>query len=153
MGKSGEQINELVRQIECSGSVPDDLPFLVSKPHVTGTQEHVGNFFQQTHASIISSEFKGDCQDVIHKMNNFYQNSTQSDDCELAKGGLKESEASVLQGTIAKLNSDMDQLKVSEKTNNNNTNNDHGGSNGGRSHNQRKCCTFGSTDHVKPDCP
>ena len=35
----GESIVELVKQIECSGSVPEDLLFLVSKPYVTGTQE------------------------------------------------------------------------------------------------------------------
>ena len=35
----GESIVELVKQIECSGSIPDDLLFLVSKSYVTGTQE------------------------------------------------------------------------------------------------------------------
>ena len=67
VGNVGEQINELVRQIECSGSVPDESLFLVSKPHVTGTQETFRTFAQQTHASIISGEFKGDRQEVIHK--------------------------------------------------------------------------------------
>ena len=46
VAKLGEQINELVRQIECSGSVPDDLLFLVAKPYVTGTQETFRTFAQ-----------------------------------------------------------------------------------------------------------
>ena len=89
VAKLGEQINELVRQIECSGSVPDDLLFLVAKPYVTGTQETFRTFAQQTYAAIISGEFKEDYHAVIHKMNNFYQNLIQSDDYEPAQAGLK----------------------------------------------------------------
>ena len=37
VAKLGEKIVELVKQIECSGSVPEDLLFLVTKPYVTGT--------------------------------------------------------------------------------------------------------------------
>ena len=87
-------------------------------------------FIQQTRASIISCAFKGDCQEVVHKMNNFHQNLTQSDDCEPAKAGSEETDSSILQGMTAKPSSDMDQLKVSQKKNNNN-----GGSNSGNSNN------------------
>ena len=54
---------------------------------------------------------------------------------------------------IDKLNSDVDQLKVSQRNNNDNTNNDHGGSNAGGSENHGRCCICGDTDHVKPECP
>ena len=85
-----------MKQIECSESVPEDLLFLVSKPCVTGTQETFRTFAQQIHASIISGEFKGGHNEIIHKMNNFHQNLLQSEDCESAKGGIKETDSSIL---------------------------------------------------------
>jgi hypothetical protein len=159
VAKLGEQINELVRQIECSGSVPEDLLFLVAKPYVTGTQETFRTFAQQIYTSIISGEFKGTYHDVVHKMNNFYQNLIQSDDYEPSKAGLKETDSSILQGMIAKLSSDLNQLKVTQNSNN------HGGSNSGNSTNDdsrnngnsgnggRGCYQCGSKDHMKNDCP
>ena len=96
MAKLGEKIVELVKQTECSGSVPEDLLFLVMKPYVTGTQEMFRTYAQQIYASIISRDCKGDYHEGIHKMNNVYQNLLQSDDYEPAKGGIKETEASVL---------------------------------------------------------
>jgi len=147
----GESIVELVKQIECSGSVPEDLLFLVSKPYVTGTQETFRTYAQQIYASIISGDFTGDYHEIIHKMNNFYQNLLQSNDYEPAKGGIKETEASVLQGMVAKLSKQMDELKVSSGTSTpsttsttttNKTNN-----------NSRKCFQCGSTEHYLPSCP
>ena len=82
VAKLGENIVELVKQIECSGSVPEDLLFLVTKPYVTGTQETFRTYAQQIYTSIIAGDFKGDYHEIIHKMNNFYQNLLQSDDYE-----------------------------------------------------------------------
>ena len=39
VAKLGEHIVDFVKQIEWSGSVQEDLLFLVTKPYVTGTQE------------------------------------------------------------------------------------------------------------------
>lgn len=114
VAKLGEQIVDLVKQIECSGNVPDDLLFLVSKPYTTGTQETFRTFAQQIYTSIISGDFKDDYQEIVHKMNNFYQNLVQSNDYEPAKGGKKDTDASILQGMMAKLNAQMDRLKVSQ---------------------------------------
>ena len=123
VAKLGEQIVDLVKQIECSGSVPDDLLFLISKPYVTGIQETFRTFALQIYASIISGDFQGDYHEIIHKMNNFYQNLVQSDDYKPAKGGTKETDSSILQGMITKLNMQMDQLRVSQYNNNGSSNN------------------------------
>ena len=116
MAKLGEQIVELVKQIECSGSVSEDLLFLVMKPYVTGTQETFRTYAQQIYATIISGDFKGEYHESIHKMNTFYQNRLQSDDYEPAKGDIKETEVSVLQGMIDKPTKQMGHLKVSAGT-------------------------------------
>ena len=76
----GENIVELVKQIECSGSVPEDVLFLVTKPYVTGTQETFRTNTQQIYTTIITGDSEGDYHEIIHKMNNFYQNLLQSDD-------------------------------------------------------------------------
>ena len=85
----------------------------------------------------------------MHKLNNIYQNHLQSDDYEPAKGGIKETEASVLQGMIAKLTRQMDHLKVSAETSRPPRNNNGGDNN----RNQRKCYHCNITDHVQFDCP
>ena len=82
-------------------------------------------------------------------MNNFYQNLLQSDDYEPAKGGIKETEASVLQGMIVKLTGQMDHLKVSAGTSTPPSNNTGGNNN----RNQRKCYHCNSKDHIQFDCP
>ena len=82
-------------------------------------------------------------------MNNFYQNLLQSNDYEPSKGGIKETEASVLQGMIAKLASQMDHLKVSTGTSTSRSNNTGGNNN----RNQRKCYHCNSKYHVQFDFP
>ena len=143
----GESIVELVKQIDCSGSVPDDLLFLVSKPYATGTQETFRTYAQQIYASIISGDFTGDYHEIIHNINNFYQNLLQSNDYEPSKGGIKETEASVIQGMIAKLSSQMDKLKVSAGSNTSTSSTNKSNVNG------RKCFICGSTDHYQTNCP
>jgi len=148
VAKLGEQIVELVKQIECSGSVPEDLLYLVTKPYVTGTQETFRTYAQQIYTSIISGDFKGDYHEIVHKMNNFYQNLLQSDDYEPAKGGIKESEASVLQGMIAKLTKQMDHLQVSSSTSTPQSNNSEGSNN-----RTKKCYLCNGTGHSPFKCP
>ena len=98
----------------------------------------------------MSGEFKGNYHDVIHKMNNFYQNLIQSDDYEPAKAGSKETDSSILQGMIAKLTSDMDKLKVSQKNGGSNSGNSNNGNSG---NNDRVCFQCGSKDHMRNNCP
>ena len=154
VAKLGENIVELVKQIECSGSVPEDLLFLVTKPYVTGTQETFRTYAQQIYTYIIAGDFKGDYHEIIHKMNNFYQNLLQSDDYEPAKGGIKETEASVLQGMIAKLTKQMDHLQVSAGTPTTQGNsNNNGQQNGQQTPRTRKCGHCSGTGHGQFDCP
>lgn len=145
MAKLGKQIIEKVKQIECSGSVPNDLMFLVSKPYTTGTQETFRTFAQQIYTQVVSGTFVGEYLDIVHKMNNFYQNLVQSDDYEPAKGGKKDSDASILQGMMAKLASKMDKLQVSHSSGS--------GSSSGGSDKKRKCFKCGSEAHIIKDCP
>ena len=86
-------------------------------------------------------------------MNNFYQNLIQSDDYEPAQAGLKETESSIFQGMIAKLSSDMDQLKVSQQNNNESRGSNSGSNNGNTGNNGRICFICGSKDYIKPQCP
>ena len=70
------------------------------------------------------------------------------------KGGIKETEASVLQETIAKLTKQMDHLKVSGGTSNPQSNsNNNGHQNGQPNSRNRKCFHCNSKEHVQFDCP
>ena len=148
VAKLGEMITDKVKQIECSGSVPDDLMFLVTKPYTTGTQETFRTFAQQVYTSVVDGAFKGTYIDVVHKMNNFYQNLVQSDDYEPAKGGKKDTDTSILQGMISRFSSQMDKLQVSKSGGGSSSTG--GSGNNGKS---RKCFKCGSEDHLLKDCP
>ena len=145
VAKLGEQIVDKVKQIECSGGVPADLLFLVSKPCTTGSQETFRTFAQQNYTSVIDGNCTAHYQDIVSKMSNFYLNLVMNKDYSPAMGGKQDSDTTTLHGMIAKLTEQVNQLRV------NPSNNNSAGSGGSRF--KRKCWTCGSEDHLNRDCP
>ena len=144
VAKMGEEIMTLIRQIQSSGSTPQDLLFLVSKPYTTGTQETFRSFAQNTYAQVIDGAFTGDFMNIIVKSNNFYQNLVQSGDYQPAKSGKKDQD-SVIQSMMAKIDEKINKLSVA------------GGGKPkvprGNNKSEVTCYKCGKKGHISPKCP
>ena len=142
VAKMGEEIMTLIRQIQSSGTTPQDLLFLVSKPYTTGTQETFRSFAQNTYAQVIDGAFTGDHMNIIVKANNFYQNLVQSGDYQPAKSGKKDQD-SIIQSMMAKIDERINKLSVA----------------GGKGKTPKgtksevTCYKCGKKGHILPKCP
>ena len=142
VAKLSEMIGDYVKEIESSGSIPQDLLFLVTKPYMTGTSKAFETYAQGIYTKVVANEYNEGYNEIIHKMNDFYQALVQNDDYEPAKGGKKDQDATVLQGMIAKLESKLDKLQVRGAN-----------SSSGHQEEKRKCYGCGQYGHIKPNCP
>ena len=148
VGKLGEQITQLAREIEGSGRPPSDLLNLVSRPYTTGSVDMFKTYALSVHSQVMTGTYSRTWDKLVTEHNSFYRDLVQSGDYPPANGSNQDQDG-VIHALIAQaIDKKLEQIVPSGGKGRN------GGDNtNSTTRNVRKCFACGSEDHLIRNCP